>query len=569
MKIPTDKLGLLTFAKELRDECRVSVDRRRDQARVYRQLYYTGTLSSRASKHNKCYSLLDKLQSFLFSPSELRVSIDIEGDEQDAFGSICEAASRHMNQELARVWGGTTCSLNFGTGVGMGLVDGCAFIKPVWRWTNKEKTRGYFKSHLVRQSFMGVLREDVSDLDEQEAFTHSQYFTRAGFSRLLLNHPKRDELIRAAQAAYRPADDDVLQDTYLREIVSGGLNPISLTGTPSGAMGNVQVFAAPPAPMLSPELMEDLIRVDDLWVFDDNQGDWVTIRMCEPDVIIEGDLRLQNLGDVPGRQPFTKICPNEVDGYFWGRSELAGIAALQEILNQRINDVDDIFRQQAKPPRAFSGFGAITSEKAMALLAAGGTLTEDAPVGAKVENLAPQMPAMAMEYLDAISNWMDDAAGFTAVMSGDGDPSVRAGAQANTLMRVASPRMRDRSLIVEAQCAEFADKALAMSQAKNARVFKTTDETAKQFTLKQLPSSARVVVDSHSSSPAFQGDYLNIAFAMQKAGMIDEEDALSLIHPPREDHLIEKAKERKAAQAKFMAEHPELALDGAKKGKSR
>lgn len=558
MKIPRDPDGLKRFAQETIQECLVSQARRRTQAQTWRQLYYTGTASSRASKHNKCYSLLDKLESFLFSPAEVRFSIDINSDEMETFGEISETAARYLNQEFARVHGGTNCGLEFGRAVGVGLMDGCAFIKPTWR-------NGRFRAHLIRQSFLGVLREDLTSLDEQEAFTHTQYHTKASFERLLRNHPDKKEIIARVQSAYRQADEDTIGDSYLREIVSGGLQPISITGTPSGQYGNVQIFAAPPQPMLAPEVQSELIAVHDLWVYDDEKNDWVTIRVADPDVIIEGRLKLENLGDVPGRHPFIKVCPNEVEGYFWGRSELANIAALQEILNQRIDDVDDIFRQQAKPPRAFSGFSGITQEKALALLSAGGTLTEAQSVGGKVENLAPQMPQMALDYLVALERWMDEAAGFSAILSGEGEAGVRAGAQAQTLIRTASPRMKDRSLIVEAQCAEFGDKCFAMAQLKNPRVFRTPK--GKAFTLAQIPEGARAVVDSHTSSPAFQGDYLNIAFALQKAGAIDTATLIAMAHPPREDELIQKAKEREEAEAKMIAANPELLMD--KKKKSR
>lgn len=558
MKVPRDAT-LTGWAQELIDECQVSIGRRREQARAWRQLYYTGTTGAKASKHNKCYSTIDKLASFLFSPAEVRFSIDLEADQQEEMGDCSDAAQRHLNQEFAR----GHCGLAFGAAVELGLIDGCAFVRPIWR-------NGRYETHVIRQGFMGVLREDLSELDHQDAFTHSQYLTPAAFGRLITNHPDEKELAHRAQASFQPSPEDLLQDTYLREIVSGGLQPISLTGTPSGAYGNVSVFAAPPSPMLSSEVAANLIRVDDLWVWDDDLGDWVTLRMVEPGIIVEGKHRLQNLGDVPKQQPFVKVCPNEVNGYFWGRSELSNVAALQEILNARINDIDDIFRQQAKPPRAFSGFGAITQEKALALLSAGGTLTEDSPVGAKVENLAPQMPQMALDYLVMLERFFDEAAGFSAILSGQGAEGVRAGAQAQTLIRTASPRMRDRSLIVEAQCATLGQKCLAMSQAKNARVFKTAKRNA--FVLSQLPDSARVVVDSHTSSPAFQGDYLNLAFALHKAGAIDTPTLIALTHPPREDELIEEAKQREAAQQKMMTALAQSDPEAAKKmmkGKGR
>lgn len=548
MKIPTDST-LGPWAKDLIQECQVSMQSRRDQARMFRQLYYTGTVTSKASKHNKCYSLLDKLQSYLFSPSEVRFSIDMEADQVELFGEIGDTAARHLNQEFARVNAGTNCGLTFSNAVGQGLIDGCCFVRPVWR-------NGRYFPQIIRQGFMGVLREDLSSFAEQDAFTHSQYHTKASFARLVRDHPDKEEIIARAQSAYQPADADTFGDSYFHEIISGGIAPISITGIPTGKYGNVQVFAAQPQPQLSADVASELIRVDDLWVYDDERNDWVTIRMCEPDILIEGKYRLQNIGDVPGRHPFVKVCPNEVDGYFWGRSELANVAALQEILNARINDVDDIFRLQAKPPRSFSGFSGLTDEKALALLSAGGRLTEDAPVGSKVENLAPEMPNIALDYITALERFMDEAAGFSAILSGDADPNVRAGAQAQTLVRTASPRMRDRSLTIEAQCSEFGDKCFAMSQAKNARVFRTPK--GKEFLLKNLPEGTRAVVDSHTSSPAFQGDNLNLAFALFKAGALSTEELIGMTHPPDEEQLMQNAREREAAQAKMLQEHPEL-----------
>lgn len=548
MKIPHDS-SLGPWAKDLIEECQVSMMTRRDQARGYRQLYYTGTMSSKASKHNKCYSLLDKLQSYLYSPSEVRFSIDMEADEVELFGELGETAARHLNQEFARINSGTNCSLAFSNAVGQGLIDGCAFVRPVWR-------NGRYYPQIIRQGFMGVLREDLSSFADQDAFTHSQYHTKSSFARLVRNHPDRKEIMERVQTAYQPADADTFGDSYFHEIVSGGISPISVTGTPSGSYGNVQIFAAPPMPQLSSEVASELIRVDDLWVYDDDSNDWVTVRMCEPDILIEGKYRLQNMGDVPGQHPFIKVCPNEVEGYFWGRSELANVAALQEILNARINDIDDIFRLQAKPPRSFAGFSGLTDEKALALLSAGGRLTEDSPVGSKVENLAPEMPAIALDYITALERFMDEAAGFSAILSGDADPNVRAGAQAQTLVRTASPRMRDRSLTIEAQCSEFGDKCFAMSQAKNPRVF--TTPSGKTFMLSQLPGGSRAVVDSHTSSPAFQGDNLNLAFALFKAGALSTEELIGMTHPPDEEQLMQNAREREKAQAEMIKAHPEL-----------
>jgi hypothetical protein len=85
------------------------------------------------------------------------------------------------------------------------------------------------------------------------------------------------------------------------------------------------------------------------------------------------------------------------------------------------------------------------------------------------------------------------------------------------------------------------------------------------FLLKQLPDDARVSVDSHTASPAFQEDAERKAFNLARLGAIDHADLIMLTHPPHEDTLVARARQRAAAQAKFMQEHPELMKPGGRK----
>ena len=65
---------------------------------------------------------------------------------------------------------------------------------------------------------------------------------------------------------------------------------------------------------------------------------------------------------------------------------------------------------------------------------------------------------------------------------------------------------------------------------------------------------------SHTASPAFQEDTRNLAVALKKLGVIDDEDTILLTHPPHEDMLVLKAKQKAEMQAKLVAQHPELLL---------
>jgi len=157
----------------------------------------------------------------------------------------------------------------------------------------------------------------------------------------------------------------------------------------------------------------------------------------------------------------------------------------------------------------------------------------------------------------------DDVAGFTPILQGQGETGVRSQSQANTLARNASPRMRDRALLVERQCTEWGDFLFKMLQAKEAEVQK--GQKNQEFLLSQLPDDAKIMIDSHTSSPVYQEDAEKKAFNLHKAGAIDNAALIMLTHPPHEDMLIAQAKARAEAQQKMLAEHPELLTKGKKR----
>lgn len=548
MKVPSKSEELLPWAQDLINECRVSTDERRQAAKFWRNLYFTGQINDVLSKHNKCFSHVNKLGAYLFSPSDVRFSIDFEGEDEAEWSDKVTRSERRLNAEFKR----RKCGIAFAQALLMALIDGSCFVKMVWSHSGLEP-------HVISQHFMGVLREDVDSFSRQDAFTHSFYLTKAQFTRLLYNKPteQKNDILDRVQGAFRPAEDDIIMDSYFHEIVAGGIQPIAAGTVPSGQTGQVGVFGGAPSPRLAPEIASELIRVDDLWVFDDDRGDWATIRYVDPGILVEGKYKVSNLSDAPKEQPFIKVCPNEVVNYFWGRSELQGLAQLQGLINQRVNDVDHIFRLQAKPPKAFTGMTGVTPEKARALMVAGGTFIDaDGGPNAKVQSMAPEMPANAIGWLDKLDSYFDENAGFTAILSGQGEAGVRSQGQANTLVRTASPPLRTRSFIVESQIADMGDLSLNILAAKDPHVFRAADGS--QFVLSQLPIDAAVSVDAHTSSPAFSGDNANLAFALAKAGAIGPEDLIDQTHPPNADRLKRKLKQRQQEQADIVKKHPEL-----------
>jgi hypothetical protein len=493
---------------------------------------------------------VDKLSSYLFSPAYLRFSLDFEADETTQWAEAVDIATRHFNREFHR----RRMGMAFAQANDVGLIKGCALLKVTWG-------RNGLEPHLIQPDFFGVLREDIEDLESQDAFVHSYFLTEAQFMRMMGHDPRGKSLLREIQDT-QPNNASELEDNYIHEIIIGGIQPVAV-GAGTGNKGSVNYIATPPGPKLAPSVATKLIRIDDLWFMNseanDGKGDWNTVRMAG-DVVIEGQYQLRNLSGIKGLNPFIKVCPNEVPGFFWGRSELATVAPLQMLLNARLNDTDTIMRLAAKPPRAFTGFSNITDEKARALLSAGGTLTDGAAMNAKIETLSPNMPPGMLEYIGMINANFDEQGGFTPMTSGQGDAGVRSGAQAQTLLRTSAPRLLDRALVLEGQCASYADTCFEFIQSKDARVFKTPK--GQEFMFSQLPGDVHITVDTHTSSPAFSGDSMNLAFALAARGAIDGEALIKMTHPPYEEDLILKFRAKQEQQAKLIQQHPELLTKG-------
>ena len=557
LKLPNNNIE--GWAMELIAECRETAEQRRDTLKLWRSYYYTGTEQGVVATYNRCYAHVDRLAAFLYSPTDVRYSVEVDEDEEESTHAQCDAAARKLN----RTFHTKNLDLNFATAVNGALVDGVNILKAVWGHDGPE-------GHVVRPQFFGVLREDIDELDRQEAFVHSTYLTPSAFERTITDHPERRQLMaRIREMAQTTKERDEFEDDFFHQIVVGGTQPVATTAgtTGSGMVGVVGV----PTPQLNAKVAASLIREDELWVLDRARDDYTTIRMVK-DICIEGKERRRNLNGVTdtlgnwtemkGFHPFIKICPNEVQGYFWGMSEINQIYRLQDDLSDQLMALRKLRRLKAEPPRSAVGFAGLNLEKYKAFNRPRGFIAEENP-NAKMEDHAPDIPESFFTFLDKTQLLFDEVAGFTPVLQGQGDQGVRSQSQAALLNRNASPRMRDRALLVERQCAEWGEFIFRMLQAKDALLQAAGNNNT--FLLSQLPDDAKVTVDSHTSSPVYQDDALRLAVVLQRAGAIDGADLIMLTHPPHEDILIKRAKAREAAQAKLLAQHPELLMKGKKK----
>lgn len=548
----TQKLGPWAF--NIVDRCRVSVGQRAALARSLKQWRYTGSPDGNSAIINRLDHHIDRKASYLFSPNDLRFHIDFTHTYGKDILDKAEVASRALTRQFER----QDIDLEFGLGVDDGLTYGCSIPKLVW-------TADGVACFLKMPWEMGVYRED-RDFMRQEAYCETSYVTPFDFWRLVSRLPNGAELFKRARQYSRSRSSNQDETNYFHQVLIAGTSPVVQTDMPYTQQvgGVVQASNDPGGAILDPDVANELICLHELWIWDDLRDDFTTIRVSEPDILISPQFRRTN-EFVPHYHPYGFIQPNRRHGYTWGASELSQLIKLQWLLRDRVEDVKKLMGLQYDRLLAFIGQSGMNDEMYDRFKQAGYITMETGDV----KDLTPKLPDAAFADIKEIMEFMDEVSGFQNILSGQGEPGVRAGSHAQTLMKTASPRLRDQALTVERQCADLGDKIYACMAAKDPQAYWTGDgrEPGTEFLLGQLPDDRRVTVDSHSSSPIYEEDHKDIAGFLAKIGAIDGEDAIEMLPGvPRKDILKERLRARQAAKAKLVQEHPELLTKGHGKG---
>ena len=534
LRIPEGKQALQEFVKELEEECMGSSDER---GMIYiraAQYYYQGTYDTRAAIYNKIKPFIDRLAGFLMQPTDVRFNIVFDSSEPE---NVLERAQL-SSEKLTADYRSTDSDICFSETNTWALVNGCMLLKH----TPHDET---FRVTPVHPVNFGVLSETVIDLDEQEAFTHVSYPTVSRLRAMLKDHPKRDSIIE--RILMEPARQEQQEKpTYFHQMVVGGLHPVGEVGAQPSAAGVVNVFPVPTPWQPTKRNDTRTVKHCELWIKND-KGDYTTIQFISPDIIVEGDETRRNLSKIPGHHPFVKLQHQPTPGYFWGRSIIADVQMLQDVLNQRMRDLKIMWDRNVRSPQVLSGFTSVTDEQYMKLLQEGGFINDPNP-NAKAQKLLDPPPENYLEELEFIFKLFDEAAGFSPIMGGQGEPGVRAGVHAQTLVRTSSPRLIESAARIERQLAQRGYLSMRLMQAMDPSIYTTTDSNI-SFTLGDLPEGFQVIVDSHSASPAFAEDNRQVAIALARAGAIDAEDLIHMVHPPGAELLLARLKQRQKAMA--------------------
>lgn len=519
---------------------------RAQTARGLKTWIYTGSPDGDEAILNRLLHHQDRLASYLYSPVDLRFHIDFTHIYPKEILDHAEVASRILTRE----WKRRDIDTIFGHGVLEALNYGTCIPKLL-------ETQGGLQCKLVMPWQFAVADETKVGLgsEDQEWMCETNWITKEQLWRRISHLPDSVKLYKRAlsEAKKRPAGG---ADNYFHSVLLAGQPPIVQTDPPFASQpgGLVQVGSDSGSGGMQPQVSEELIAIHEVWSVDDEKQDYTTLQLIEPDILITRYKRTNFF--VPEYHPYGMIQPNYMHGNFWGRSEIADLMKLQHLLRDRLEDIKRMMALQYDRRYKFIGSTGPTDEDFDQMKQAGFLVAQQ---GENWEDITPEMPKEAFQEISEIMGLMDEVSGFQNILSGQGEPGVRAGNHAQTLLKTAAPRLRDRALLVERQCADLADKSLEAMSAKEAgaKAYWTRGQDD-EFLLAQLPEDREVGVDSHSSSPIYEEDHKEWVAFLLKAGAIDGEDAINLSNLTRKDVLIDKymamQKSKAEQQAKLMEE---------------
>lgn len=549
MKIPSNEAERFQFYQDLIQKCNATRESRRQFYKTMRAYYLFGTQEyglSNGPRYNKIYPTIDQLASFMFSPETTRFTIQlgasVNNSEQDKV--------RPMTDRLHSEWHDQGIDQSVRNAIRWAGCYGSMFVKLRWKGWDRKRPNGEhdiggeLQSFLVEPHNLGVLREDRPRLQTQEAFCETYYITKSQLETELTAacHARTAEIISVAQAGH---SEDVGTN-------AGPIDRLIVTNITGGSItGNTSLWATPLQSMYKPMTSEDMLELQELYVYDDEVSDYRIVTFMQPSEVIWdrplGQIYLDNT------LPYIEFALNPAYDYFWAHSETEKLIPLQDMRNERIEDIRHLLRLQAHPSAGVTGqMGGIPDEMALALDTPSGILALDSPASAIKVN-QPTIPNDIWKDVAAIDEMFNETAGLPSVNQGKSAPGVRSEGHAQLLSQLGSTRPKDKALVVEDSLDELATLIIKLLRKYDKGEIRENKQGGLQFMPAQFPADFEAKVDGHSNSPIFTENHEARVFALLDRKVIDREAALDLLDIPLRDllkkNLVEKIEPAEAAAA--------------------
>jgi hypothetical protein len=593
MLIPGSDLD--DFVRELTNQCFESRIDRINRGAFFENYFESGSENAQdPALFNKIYASIDDIESLLYSPIGLRFKLS----DAEVPNILNQKKGRTVAAKVRNACRRAEMDSMISSAVRVALVKGKSFIKSAVRGKTHE-----LHGTLIQPEDMGVLRENHTVLDQDmEGFAQRTMITLWQFQRLLKSLGWSDkhereaiERVKNQQIQSTGAEKD---KSSAMQITTGGMWPLQPASSgPSQARGIADWLSAP-KPNLAPAIQQTLLSLDETWLWDDKREDWATFQMIG-DVLLMGRFQLvnalaydadtkQSSPFLKGEHPYREFCVNPVDDYFWGASELRHLVTLQESLNSRLIGINRMHRQQEDPSIRFSGSTGVNQQAISRYKKPGGYWSDSSPQG-KVERDKIEIPQDLHASVHELERMFDDMVGLPPVTRGKGDAGVRSHRQHDSMVKQASPRFKDRALLVERSVeavgglildlkrAHSADKLIAWVPKEEAGAEGDEPDplmpppakglVSVRFTYADIPEDVTVMVDSHSSSPAFSEEAKMLHFDLLKVGAESKDELVEHVDVGDPEGLQAGIMRRDiaAAEAQKQAEAMKLLGGGGKK----
>jgi len=562
----------------------------RDRSHVCdrRERYYLfGAAGSDPVRYNRIKSHLDLVSSFLYSPDHAFYQIAAQANAPEQVVRQVIALQDEFNEDF-QAWGLNDLMMD---GILWSLVYNTMHVKQGWNEVAKE---GY--ATLISPAEFGVFREDIPNLDAQEAFCHTYPLEYYDAVQRLVRAGRGSDIERIStvqEARPMPFPD------MLTRLIIAGTGGMNLSGNMIGSVNPDYT----PTDNYQARTQHPMVLFDELWAWDSTTNDYRIFHVIEPDIVIAdskrtvaammssakmrklleeksrrvrrrrrrvGDGELVSLFDtdapgdddftisqsnpfLPGEHPFTRICPYRKWNYYWGEAHIDALTGLQDWLNERMEQIADILDRQAYPPRVGTGMAGISDEKFAAFGEADSYILEQMP-NAKVEELHPQMPPDLFAEVNEIGQFFLEASGLTDVIMGQGAEGVRSKAHAQQAARTGSGRIKKAALALEPSLTRIGDVGVKLMMKNDDTPI--IPQEAPAFLPAQIATQLRMKVSAHAHSPLFIDDAREMAGVLIKAAAIDKEMLVRMLHPPNRDAILHGLQMQQRQQAQMLQSLP-------------
>lgn len=517
MRIPNDPIERDHFLHEIINACEVSqMNRMNVNTNLRNYALFGGDIATQTvANYNKIWPTLELLSSFLYAQETVNFSVKFGvGTPEDQ--AIYGETVRRKSHEL---WEDTNSDSLFGDAVIWSLVYNTYFLKVIWN--------GGLRVFPVYPHMIGVYREDIQSMDNQEAITHLYYSTESNLRTMtrILGKEKQDTIMSRITTV-GPVDQTNAPQTVTQMILMNQMPNVTGAANPNWSTNNIY----------RPETTPDLVEMREVWVYDDDLEDYRVFTVASSNVVIF-DRKGSDLC-IHGEHPFIKVTPFPLPDYFWGQSLTQSLIGLQDWHDSHLKRCDTVFRRKLRPSRTFTGpgWGQLTDEKMMALDQPGGQISSSVP-GAKADEYVPQIPMQeCILWLNQLDQYFNETAGLGAnIMRAQGDEGVRSMQHAEVLQRMGSARIKKTALRIEDPAEKLATLSMKMQREHDDTRY--TDDNGKEFLLSQVNDNFSIKVSGHSLSPVFVEDTKAEAKALVGMGAMTRQRYIDETQPPMAEEL--------------------------------